>query len=121
MEFLSITKENVEIAIEYYLEAKDLYLQVEDFEGIAECCNQLANICKHTARYDDAMDYFQQALSISKAHGLTKKKALVLANMGTLFNFRSEHQRAVEHWEEALEIHRGKNGDVYFEDICLLG
>ena len=109
---------NVQSATEYYLEAKDLYLQTEDFEGIAECCNQLANICKHTGRYDESMDYFQQALSISNAHELSKKKALVLANMGTLFNFRSEHQKAVEHWEEALRIHR-QNGDVYFESICL--
>ena len=87
-------------ALDFYQQAEKLYTKINHQRGVVECYNQIANAHKHLGKYATAMSYFQRALVICEENSLPKKRALILANMGTLFNFQSEYEKAILHWEE---------------------
>ena len=105
-------------ALECYQQAEKLYSKINDQKGVVECYNQMANVYKHLGNYPNSMSYFQRALVICEENSFPKKRALILANMGTLFNFQSEYEKAIAHWEEALRFHR-QNEDIFYESVCL--
>jgi tetratricopeptide (TPR) repeat protein len=93
-------------------------LHNENYEAI--CLNNIGNVYLATARYDDALTYFQQALQVVEKLNLTGEIPGVLANVGEASLRLGQYDPALNSYERALELAR-KAGDKQFISIASYG
>jgi tetratricopeptide (TPR) repeat protein len=72
--------------------------------------NNLGNLHSEIQMFDNAMKYFNQAYALSEKKGELYADPLI--NMGNVYFRQGNYQRAVHHYERALEIEREKNNSI---------
>ena len=66
--------------------------------------NNIAVIYFDLGQYDDAMGYYQAALSIVDRHEVLNSKYIYLNNIGEIYMAKCEYVKAKDYFEEAREI-----------------
>jgi tetratricopeptide (TPR) repeat protein len=90
----------------YYHQSMNLYHEVGDQQGIAQCLNNLATSAKHSGDTNGELDYYQQSLSIFRAVGDRDGEALVMDNLGSALLFKGDFSTAYDYFQHSLVIRR---------------
>ncbi len=93
-----------EKAEEYYRSALDIYLRLNDREGIPKIYNNLGIIYKKKADYSKALDYYLKSLKIHEdAQNLTMM-ASSYNNVAILYKQLNKNDLALEYYKKSLDL-----------------
>jgi CHAT domain-containing protein len=96
-----------------------------DTADYAETANDLAIVCRDTARFPEALAMAQEAVAIrSRVLGKTDKLlAESLNTLGTVYSYQGQYEQAASKFEEALAIHESHldpaNPDPEYGTLCI--
>lgn len=102
-------------AMRYLDESYSIFTQLGDQRKIIGSMNNLGNLNSDIQLYEKAMKYFTQAYQLSEKAG--DKFADPLSNIGSIYFKQGNFQRAVEYYEQALEIERANNNKLGIMNI----
>lgn len=71
-----------------------------------DALNILGNDHQILGNYADALDCFTRALVLCDQIANQKHKAVTLNNIGFIYRAQNDHQQALRHFEQALEVYR---------------
>ena len=99
------TKASSEEAIALYEEAARIYLDINDSERAVKILLNVAYIYSHLLKqYQQAIDVYNQALSIQKTQNDLTAQADTLSRIGHLYKFSGQYQQAIDTYNQQLEI-----------------
>nr|WP_186382524.1 tetratricopeptide repeat protein [Amycolatopsis rhizosphaerae] len=90
-----------------------------DAHGEAEMLQGLGLVSLGLQQYDEALDRFHHALSVSQASGNQSDEAWALTGLGLVRNNLRLYDEARSHFEDALTIRR-QTGDCYGQAVTLI-
>lgn len=94
-----------EQAMAHYQESLDIARKIE---ARCEEANNLANIaaayCNCSGKYDEAIKYFNQSLTIYQELDSLFGKACSLSGLGMVYRAKGKYQQAMEYYQQALNI-----------------
>ncbi|MGQ4649234.1 CHAT domain-containing protein [Lyngbya aestuarii] len=94
-------------AMDHYQESLDIAHKIE---ARCEEANNLANIaaayCNFSGKYDEAIKYFKQSLTIYQEQELDSLfgKACSLSGLGMVYRAKGKYNQALKHYQQALSI-----------------
>jgi two-component system, NarL family, sensor kinase len=90
-------------ALYYYFKALSFAVEIEDYEQIANCSNNIGLTHWHTGNYKEALNYLFQALdSYEKAKELTPRPS-IHNNIGLIYAGLNQFSRAAEYYYKAYK------------------
>ena len=95
---------DLEMAMEFYIKALELFLHKGDESGVAHCYNLIGLVHFHLREYDDAFGNFQKALRTAEQRDDTTNMAMSLNNIAKLYFVRSEYEKALRISLKALRF-----------------
>lgn len=92
-----------------YPEARDLLVRISGRTGLRpdqqiDTCIQLANVEIRLGKFQDGIRLFQEAVQISKEHGLREWLAKAETGLGWAYRLVHDRRKAGEHYEVALDL-----------------
>lgn len=108
---------NYEMAQWNYDDALSKFRKADNASGEGMALNNMAIMARNRGRFGKAVDYFEAALKASEA--ADRSRVLKLTNLGKTYESWGEYKRAVDTYNEALDIVR-KIGDVPGEQDLLI-
>src|SRR5260370_21183660 len=96
-----------------------------DTADYAESANDLAIVCRDTARFTEALAFAQEAVAIrSRVLGKTDTRlAESLDTFGTVYSYQGQYEQAASKYEEALAIHESHldpaHPDPEYGTLCI--
>ena len=106
-------------ALEHYQQALELFRAANDRNLEATALNNIGGFHLNTLKdYKTALDYYTRSLEIRRALGQPIELAIVLDNIGHLYNTSGDSRKALEYHREALTI-RQKTGHRLGEAVSL--
>jgi tetratricopeptide (TPR) repeat protein len=97
-------------ALKFLEESHAMFIQLGDESKIIGSMNNLGNLNSDLQLYEKAMKYFSESYQLSQKAG--RPFADPLMNMGNLYFRQGNYQRAIEHYQQALEIERVANNKL---------
>lgn len=94
-------------AMKYLEESYAQFVQLKDEARIVGSLNNLGNLHVDLQLYEKAMRYFSEAYQLSTKLGHAFSDPM--DNMGNVYFRQGNYQRAIEHYQKALEIERTSN------------
>jgi tetratricopeptide (TPR) repeat protein len=94
-------------AMKYLEESYAHFVQLKDEVKIVGSLNNLGNLHLDLQLYEKAMRYFSEAYQLSTKLGQAYSDPM--NNMGNIYFRQGNFQRAIEHYQKALDIERGSN------------
>lgn len=94
-------------AMKFLEESQNLFIQLGDQVKIIGSMNNLGNLNSDLQLYEKAMRNFSEAYQLSQK--INKPFADPLNNMGNVYFRQGNYQRAIEHYQRALDIERESN------------
>lgn len=94
-------------AMKFLEESNALFKELGDPQKLVGSMNNLGNLNNDLQLYEKAMRYFSEAYQLSEKIG--KPTADPLNNMGNVFFKQGNYQRAIEHYQKALDLERQTN------------
>lgn len=96
-----------EKALEHYTQALEIFRAAKDRNLEATALNNLAGFHLNTLKDSKtALDYYTRSLEIRRALGQPVEIAIVLDNIGQLYDLSGEPRKALDYHRQALEIRR---------------
>ena len=115
-------KGNFAEALEYYLQAKDIFEELQALPALATCCNNLGIAYSSIGNFPSALDVYHQALSIQEELGNKTAIARIMNNMGVVYNSVDEDDKALECYKSALVINEElQNHGLAARNYCNIG
>jgi LuxR family maltose regulon positive regulatory protein len=111
---------DLDAAVPELEEARRLYEQVGDLEGISTACNTLAQCYSRRGEPMQALGTLQRGRSALERAGNTFDLGLNLNNTGMLYYEMGEYEQALQIYERGLRVVRGA-GDARFEASMMAG
>lgn len=119
---LERAKGNFVESLEYYLQAKDIFEELQARSGIAVCCNNIGIAYSSIGNFPLALDNYHLALSIQEELGDKTAIARIMNNMGVVHNSVDEYDKALACYKEALAINEElQNHDLAARNYCNIG
>jgi tetratricopeptide (TPR) repeat protein len=100
------------------IEAQNLYREVGDVLGEANCVDSLGDIALLRSDHALAAERYEQALSLYREVGDLQGEANCVDSLGDIALRRSDHALAAERYEQALSLYR-EVGDLQGEANCV--
>ena len=97
-------KGNFEMALDYHLEARSIYLEVGNEWGFARSNINMGIIFSDQGYYDKALDYFFSALMIYEDQKNKSGMSVVLNNIGMVYEYQQNYELAESYHLESLEL-----------------
>lgn len=99
-----------ELAISQYLiKALSLQTQTKNRQGQADVLNAMGVAYERLGRYDDALKYYSDSLSIKEEIGNKQSATISLTNIANLYVFQSQFEKAKEILKKAQIVYREIN------------
>ena len=95
-----------DLALERYLAAHAIAVQLDDQALIALAGDNLGGILTERGRYDEAETYLRAALDLYRRNGDRQGEAVAVNNLGVLAQDRGENEKAFDHYLRAFQLHR---------------
>ncbi|MBI9054802.1 MAG: tetratricopeptide repeat protein [Bacteroidales bacterium] len=100
-----------EKAIDYINQSKEIFDQIDNYQGIGSAYNNLGATYEKMGRYDDAMDNLIKALSTYELNADSLSIAKTYLNLGLLYFRNKDYEKSMELYRKSLEI-REKLNDI---------
>jgi CHAT domain-containing protein/Tfp pilus assembly protein PilF len=113
------TAESKREALARFERSRDLYREIGDEAGQANCLLRLGFIHGSLGEQQKALDFYNRALPLKRAVGDRAGEATTLNNIGLAYSALGEKQKALEFYNQALPLRRAV-GDRAGETIVLI-
>ncbi|MGS2726814.1 tetratricopeptide repeat protein [Psychroserpens sp. BH13MA-6] len=119
---IEFQRANYDDAIRYYKKALDVYQTEEDIEFEVMTLNRIANSFIAMKSFDNAKEYAEKALEISKEKGMTNSYNISQINLGIILNETGDYQEAKSIMEGTLKSFREEqNINAIYSTLLVLG
>ncbi|MBN2173198.1 MAG: tetratricopeptide repeat protein [Bacteroidales bacterium] len=109
-------------ALNYYLQALNIYKVIEEKQGIANCADAAGRIYRLLGDYNSALDFHLKAYDIYKELNNEQGIASSLINAGVVYRNLGKKDMALKNYEGALEIgEKIKNQEVRVNALVSIG
>ncbi len=105
-------------AIDEANECIKIYETLNDKRGVAKVLNAIGNTQGFLGAYDQALNSYEQALTLARNLNDKNFEARILNNIGLTCMNLGNHNRALQYFEDSLKT-RGEIGDKYLEGAVL--
>ena len=92
-----------DVAMEVLTEARPLFEQLRDSNGLAHTLNDIGNIYKRREHYSDALGYYNQALVVYERTGNVEGAVLELCNMGAAWRMQGDYEQSLAYSMKGLQ------------------
>lgn len=106
---LNQSKGNLEEAEKAFIQALEIYTNIENEAGIASVSENLARMYKNTEQFEKAETNFLKALDIHQKQEQPQNIATIHSALGSLYQTMKLSNKAQTHYEKALEINLNNN------------
>ncbi|MEL7039273.1 MAG: tetratricopeptide repeat protein, partial [Cyanobacteria bacterium J06592_8] len=72
--------------------------------GVASSLNNLGNAYRRLGQYQEAIEYYQQSLTIAREIGDRNGEAASLGNLGIAYRRLGQYEKAIEYYQQSLAI-----------------
>lgn len=93
-----------EKAMEHYLEAYKVVIEISDREMEKTVLNNIASLYHATEEYHKAIEYVQKAYDISVERNDSFAMARIICNLGIAYDYLEEHDLATKYIDESIKI-----------------
>lgn len=93
-------------AAEQHKKAFTMFVQLKSVKGVIACANSLASVYSKSAKYEDAIPYYFQALALAESENDELSMAKIYLNLGVLYTSLEDVDMAIEYLNKAKEIFR---------------
>lgn len=100
---------NMELALDYYQQAKVIYEQDGSAQDQADILHNIAGVYIRLSRYDSALEIYRKVLSVFQALGDEDGVAQVHGNMGVAYDESGQNQLALHYYQLALRYYQSTN------------
>jgi DNA-binding SARP family transcriptional activator/tetratricopeptide (TPR) repeat protein len=107
---VAFSSSNYREALAYFGETLDLYGEIGDTRGKAECLNHVGMTLAQTGRHSEALNSFHDALDICQAIGDVRGEAITLSNLAHTYLLLGYHRDAYELYQKSHDIYRTLTG-----------
>lgn len=102
-------KGEIEKAIDYFEQAYNLYLKIDDVEKAATSLNNLGAMLNDAGRYNESSKNLYHALSLAEENRFVKLTATINNNIGLLFLFQDEWEKSIDYFQKSIKTNRQLN------------
>jgi DNA-binding SARP family transcriptional activator/tetratricopeptide (TPR) repeat protein len=107
-----------------FLRARELAIETDDPQALADVTNNLGVVCRDRGRLDDALRHFGQTLQLDRRTNSRSSQAVTLNNIGLLAHLLGRYAQAHRHFTEALALSRtasSRYGEAFAHiGLCLV-
>ena len=96
----------------YLMEAKQLYEDLDDKNGVNNVCINLASVYSSMNEFDKALQLYEKADSITEILKIPRAKALIYHNLGNIYFKKKEYKESLIYAEKSLEIKKQYNDSI---------
>jgi len=96
-------------AIDYYIQAQEIYREIDDKKGTAKCFNNIGLIYKSQGDYAKAVDFFTQSLKMHEEIGAKQGMGVALNNIGTIYKAQEDYTKAIDFFTQSRKIYEEIN------------
>lgn len=107
---ISISKDKHYEAMNYLLQSREIFYQLQDNIWYAKSCYQTGLVYKHWVKYDKALIEFYKALEIYKENNIEEKLAKVFNSIGGVYYDRENFDKAFDFFRNSNNLYN-KLGD----------
>lgn len=108
-------------AITFANKAFQLFAQIKDSTGLAECCHITGLIYQDTGPYDSAIKWFDKGLAISRKLGQQDMSGLLLSELGGSYIAQNNYIKSLTYSFEAMKLLEKINGGFLAVPIGNIG
>ncbi|HEY9246492.1 MAG TPA: tetratricopeptide repeat protein [Candidatus Methanoperedens sp.] len=91
-------------ASECWENAKEIYLELRDKQGISNTLGNLGLVYQNKGEWEHAIEFYEKSLKISEELGDKHGISNALNNLGTIYQNKGEWEHAIEFYEKSLKI-----------------
>lgn len=91
-------------AEKYYLDARAIYLEQADMEGVSKTDSNLGALYNAMGNYKKSQEHHESALKYYQNHGMQQLTANTLNNLGNVFQKTGEYSRALKYYRLSIAI-----------------
>lgn len=91
------------IALEHFLEALEIYEDIEDRVGLTHSYNNIGAMYNSLGDVDKALQYYQKSFEMGQELGDSHSMAYSLNNIGYLYKTQGNLREALKYYEESLK------------------
>ncbi|MGB3465321.1 MAG: histidine kinase [Cyclobacteriaceae bacterium] len=113
------TMNQMESATSTFIEAAGIFSHLQKPRLESYAMSSLAMIKMSLKRYEEALAYYQQALTISVSHNDVYAQSVILNNMGSVFHTNNHFEKAITCYNRSADLKekiQDQNGLIYIEN-----
>ena len=95
------------------------YQQALDLKRDTSTLNNLGELCATTGEFQQAIDFYNEALTLTRKDNDRRGEAAILANIGAFYRQLGELSNALEYYNQALPLARAMNSPA--NEAAILG
>jgi len=95
-------KEELELSMQYYLEAENLATKLNDSALIAAISGNMGNVYANRKDYKNALNYFSNSFKIFEKIKDKKGESRMLSSIGNVYLYIQNYDLALEYYQKAL-------------------
>lgn len=95
----------ISLAVEHYELALNIYVNLQDHEGVARCFSGMGIVSAETGEFIQSLEYFEHAKRYIKLSPASKWSAVITSNIGHVYLKLHRHRDAMNSFENALETY----------------
>jgi tetratricopeptide (TPR) repeat protein len=93
-------------AKEQWLEALELFRELDDPDGIGRCIGELGGVAIKEGDLDRATELYEEASVLYREQGNMQRLGVALGNLGAIANTNKQPERAVQYFAQAIDVAR---------------
>jgi tetratricopeptide (TPR) repeat protein len=90
-----------ELSRRYLEEAHQLCQTTDDIDQLLPILNALGNLCVSNAEFEQARNYFVEAMTLAEAMGNSLRMAVLHSNIAIIANRQKQYEEAIQEWRLA--------------------
>ncbi len=100
-------------AMEYYLDALNIYEEIDDKQGLLKSYGNMAMIYSELGRYNKALEYYQKSISMASKLGDELGLARNYGNIGTVHMYHMDSDSALYYFNKSKVLNEKANRRNY--------
>lgn len=104
-------------ALEYFIGARKLYVEIKDTVMIARSLRHLGGLYRQRALYDEAEEHYLEALKMANDKGYTPIIGITLKDLGGLAYLQKEHEKALRYFDQSFGFIDKENDKINYAAV----
>lgn len=105
--------------LEYCEKSLNIYEEIDNKEGIANCLNVIATYNVSKGELDKGLSFYQKSLVLNRERNDLGAVGINLGNIGLVYVYKGEIDRALKQFHEAKSIHEKMDNKIFLGYVLL--